>query len=261
MPAKQRSLSPQLMNATIVLVRPRNPGNLGAVARVMKNLGLKRLALVDPQTELSEEADAWACGAEDLLRRACCFPDLPAAVKRCGFVIGSTGRGRSFTPPQIFLEELADSVRQRADSSAGESAGATALVFGPERTGLTSEELAFCHVALRIPTKRNFASLNLAQAVALVAWELSKASRSVQIADRPKSVVRKRAAHGQLEAMFAQAEEALLAADFLKEGKPLGPMITLRQLIDRATPSPEDVRFLRGVFRQINNLAKRKKRA
>ncbi|MFC1601498.1 RNA methyltransferase [Candidatus Sumerlaeota bacterium] len=231
---------------TIVLVRPHNSGNLGAVARVMKNFALTRLALVEPQLTIDQECRNWACGADDLLDSAEIHQSLPAAIAGARLVVGTTGRRRTLTPEAIALTELAATAARRG--------GPLAVVFGPERTGLTSEELACCQLVVNIPTNPEFASLNLAQAVALAVWELRRqADAPVAVAAEPE-----RAEAGQREEMFKQAEEALLAIDFLKTDKTLGPMMSLRRILDRREPTPEDVRFLRGIFRQILNLAKRK---
>ena len=233
-----------------VLVRPRNPGNIGAIARVMKNLNFNRLALVSPETELGKEARNWACGADDVLDSAQIFESLSDAVARSRFVVGTTARRRTRTPAAIPLDRFAETTAQRA--------GPVSLVFGPERTGLTAEELGLCHAAVHIPTKSDFRSLNLVQAVALLAWELRRpGEKGLKIpVDRGKD---RRATAGQLERMFAQAEESLLNIDFLRPGQTLGSMITLRAILDRAVLTPQDVRFLRGIFRQINNLANRNK--
>lgn len=235
---------------TFVLVRPRNPGNLGAVARVMKNFGFSRLALVDPQTEISNESREWACGADDVLHRAKLFSDLASAIARAKFVIGASGRRRTLAPPRLDLPKLTTAIQERE--------GPVALVFGPERTGLTSEELALCHAFINIPTNSRFPSLNLAQAVVLIAWELRRSNALGEARKSAQKEKPRRATAGQCEAMLKQAEQALLAIDFLKPDKTLGPMLTLRAILDRAELSTDDVRFLRGIFRQINNLARRK---
>src|SRR5580704_14963744 len=154
----------------IVLVAPSHPGNIGAVARAMKNMGLSELVLVRPRHFPDPEATARASGADDVLAAARVVETLAQALEGCGFVAATTSRDRD----QYF--RIAD-VRDAAVRIVTEAQRApAAVVFGAERTGLTNEELESAHVLIRIPASDAYASLNLAMSVQLVAYELYRAS-------------------------------------------------------------------------------------
>ena len=154
----------------IVLVEPSHPGNIGAVARAMKNMGLAQLVLVKPREFPHPEATARASGADDVLTGARVVATLAEALAGCGFVAATTSRERDQNFRVLDVREAA--VRMLARGARGERRG---VLFGAERTGLTNEELEAAHVLIRIPANPEYTSLNLAMAVQLVAYELFRA--------------------------------------------------------------------------------------
>ncbi|HFB38840.1 MAG TPA: RNA methyltransferase, partial [Oceanithermus sp.] len=183
-------------NVRVVLVGVQESGNVGMAARAMKNFGLKSLWLVAPEADpLAEEARKFAVGARDVLEAARVVPDLDAALADVHWVAATTARARYGYPGRLFTpRELAPLLRGRAE--AGER---VALVFGRERSGLTNAELDRAHYVVRIPTDPGFKSLNLAQAVLILAYELFLAEPRVTEQPRPAEV-------GELEGFFADLE-------------------------------------------------------
>src|SRR5690349_5577786 len=162
----------------IVLVEPSHPGNIGAVARAMKNMGLEQLVLVAPRQFPHSEASARASGADDVLAKARVVGTVTEALAGCGFIVATTSRARD----QYF--RVAD-VRDAAQRVLQESRrGPTAVLFGAERAGLTNEQLEAAHLLIRIPASDTYPSLNLAMAVQIVAYELLRAG-GVQIETAP----------------------------------------------------------------------------
>jgi len=223
----------------IVLVRPSRPANVAAASRAMKNMGLERLWLVDPPPGLGDpEARALAYGAWDVLDRARVAPSLIEAVSGSTLVAGTTGRdvAGAWTPRRLASE---------AGGRAGE--GTLSVVFGPEASGLTSRELALCHVHVHAPTHEGHASLNLAQAVLLVAYEL----RLAALGGKGAAPEEDRATAGALEQAVVELREALLDVGYLDPANPDHILAELRRLLARARPTPREVKLLRGVARQV----------
>jgi tRNA/rRNA methyltransferase len=223
----------------VVLVRPAQVGNIAAACRAMKNMGLRDLRLVDPPAELAEApARALAYGAFDVLDGARRFGTLLDAVADARLVVATSGRPEL---PAITARALA------AEHAARGRGVRTALVFGPERTGLTVEELRLCHTTVRIPTAAAHSSLNLAQAVLIVGYELF-------VGPEPGPPDPERAASactGELEAALADLRAALLAIGYLNPENPDAILAELRGLAARASPTPRELALLRGVARQI----------
>ncbi len=223
----------------IVLVETSSPGNLGSVARVMKNMGLDRLVLVDCRADLTEEARQRARGAHDLLETAVRTTGLGSALKPFHLSVATGSR-----PARWFQRSLRP--REMAAELKGLDPGhKVAVVFGPERTGLTNEHLQHCHWQVRIPTDPGFPSLNLAHAVAIVAYELSQG-----LSEPPPRAGRRLAELGQIEAFSQDLEGCLQEIQFLKKQNPREVMMTLRQMLARASLDDRDIRILRGVLRQ-----------
>ncbi len=168
-----------LDNIVVVLSHTTEPGNLGAAARALKTMGLRRLRLVRPHDHLGREALALAHGAEELLEQAVLFDDVRDAVADAVVVAGTTCRSRqlrkgALLPPEALAVRLADHA----------AAGPVALLFGAERTGLTNDELNLCRYQSTVPMAQHQPSLNLAQAVMLYAWELRRACLAAAAAPR-----------------------------------------------------------------------------
>lgn len=224
----------------VVLVRPSRPGNVAAACRAMKNMGLRSLCLVDPPPGLeSAEARALAYGAWDVLDRARTAPTLREAIAGAALVVGTSGRPRTdaWTPRRL-----------AEDGPARAAGGRTALVFGPEASGLPNDELALCHVTVHIPADPAHPSLNLAQAVLVLAYEIRVSAVN---AAPPPSRGGERATAGEIEAALDDLAGALLAIGYLNPDNPGKVLAELRALLTRAGPTPRETTLLRGLARQI----------
>ena len=234
---------------SIVLVEPSHPGNIGAVARAMKNMGLERLVLVNPRQFPHSEAIARASGADDVLAGARVVGSVAEAVAGCGFVVATTSRPRD----QYF--RVAD-VREAAERVLSEShRGQAAVLFGSERAGLTNEQLEAAHLLIRIPASDAYPSLNLAMAVQIVAYELFRA-RGVQIDTAPAAGPL--ADPEEMERLFAHLGQVLEEIDFrdrTQGGTHL--MARLRRLFQRAALDRNEVNILRGILTAVQSRRRR----
>jgi tRNA/rRNA methyltransferase len=233
----------ELSRVEVVLVRPSLPANVAAAARAMKNMGLRRLWLVDPPAGLEKpEARALAYGSQDVLDGAKRASSLQEAVAGSVFVAGTTGRddvrGGTWTPRRLAAE---------AARRVGE--GRLSLVFGPEASGLPSRELDLCHVLVRAPTDAAQPSLNLAQAVLLLAYELRLAALGV--GEDSSSIAPEAVTAGELEQALEDLRGALLEVGYLDPLNPDHILTELRRLLARARPTSREVTLLRGLARQI----------
>ena len=229
-----------LARVTIVLVRPSRPANVAAACRAMKNMGLRRLRIVDPPEGLEDrDVRGPAYNAWDVLDGAEPASCLAEAVADSNLVVGTTGRAElagTWTP------------RQLAGEAAGRAAGGgLAVVFGPESSGLTSLELGLCHALVHVPTDPAQPSLNLAQAVLLLAYEL----RIGEGGQEPPADG-ERAAAGDLESALQELRCALLDIGYLDPLNPDHILVELRRLAARAGPTAREVTLLRGLARQMS---------
>jgi TrmH family RNA methyltransferase len=225
----------------VVLVRPSRAANVAAAARALKNMGIGSLVLVSAPPELDRpEARALAYGAWDLLDSARVFPDLRSAVARNTLVAATSARdeGRAATrSPREFA----------AEAPALAAGGRVAVVFGPEATGLLNDELALCQMRIRVPTHAAQPSLNLAQAVLLIAYELRLSALAGATPDAPTP----RAPTGLVEEALDELRDALLAIHYLNPASPQPILSELRALLLRASVTAREVSLLRGMARQI----------
>ncbi len=225
-------------------MRPSRPANVAAACRAMKNMGLRTLWLVEPKPGLDEPAArALAYGAWDVLDGARRAESLLEAVSASGAVVGTTALGveGAFTPRRLASE---------APVLAG--SGALSLVFGPEATGLTAAERALCHRLVRIPTDPAQPSLNLAQAVLLLAYELRLAFlESKPDAAGPVAEEAPRASAGEVEQAVSELRGALVEIGYLDAQNPDRVFAELRGLLTRARPTPREVVLLRGLAHQL----------
>ena len=229
-----------LQKIEVVLVRPQHPGNVGGVARAMKNMGFSRMVLVDPCDYQAHEAHQMACGASAILDRARTAKTLPEALGKTRFVVGTSVRPRKGYDVLVPLPELVPEIL----SSAGRYR--TALVFGAERTGLTNEEAGYCQRLGIIPTVPRSPSLNMAQAVIVVLYEILKGCEGKwPVPDRIL------ASREVMERLYADLECLLREVGFLKGTQGGLIMATLRQIFNRAAMDAREVRVLRGIFRQV----------
>ena len=232
---------------SIVLVRTKFSENIGSVARAMKNMGLSRLILVGGSSPLHPNAYKLASGAEDILERAEEIPTLREAVAEMGCVVGTTSRARKERDSALAPEALVRRLIPISEKSA------VALVFGSEREGLTDEELSLCHLYVKIPSSESFPSLNLAQAVMVLCYELFKSSFQLTKHSTPLAPAE------QMEHMFDHMEKTLLDIGFLDRNNPKRIMRGLRRLLGRSQMNEREVRILQGIWSQIDWQLERKK--
>ena len=237
-----------LDSISIVLVRPKFHENIGSVARAMKNMGLSRLIIVNGCSPLHIDAYKLAAGAEDILERAEEFPALKEAISEIGCVVGMTSRGGKERSPFFTPKSL---VKQLIPLSFKNS---IALAFGSEREGLTNEELSLCHLYVRIPSMESFPSLNLAQAVMVVCYELFQGS--TEIHKKPIQLAQAE----QLERMFEHMEKTLLHIGFLDSNNPKRIMKGLRRLFGRSELDEREVSILQGIWSQMDWYLRARKR-
>lgn len=234
----------KLENVKIVMVGTTHPGNIGAAARAMFNMGIERLCLVDPRCPVGEVAYARASGANAILDRRETWQELGQAVADCHLVVATSARRRSLSWPESSPRQLAKKVLGLADDAR------VALVFGREHSGLTNEEIQICHRMVCIPTNPAFSSLNVAAAIQVLCYELysrhapAAAPEIVDPEDRPAS-------SAELEGYFEHLREVLEDTGFLDPGRPGQIMQRLRRLYLRSEPSRNEINILRGTLSAV----------
>ena len=231
----------------IVLVNTSHPGNIGATARAMKNMGLQRLVLVQPEDFPSGVAVGRAASAVDLLDQSRVVDTLEEAVADCGLVIGASARCRSLPWPLLDAETCADKVLAAVRNNR------VALVFGREDCGLNNAELQLCHYHLQIPANPEYSSLNLAAAVLLVCYELRKAGlRLAARGEQPQDYWDQPwATAAQLEHFHAHLERVLVAIHFHDPDNPRQLLQRLRRLFGRIRIDAMEMNMLRGMLGHI----------
>jgi tRNA (cytidine32/uridine32-2'-O)-methyltransferase len=252
------SIEANASDLRLVLVEPSHPGNIGAAARAMRTMGLRRLVLVAPHQFPHREATAMAAGADDVLDSALVCDDLDTALAGCRFVLGCSARRR-----HVALEEHSPRAAAAALWSAVDD-GPAALLFGRERTGLTNEELQRCNGSVFIPSDPEFSSLNLAASVQVLSYELrlaqlaavAGAPLAVPVTAEPQERDEPRATHEQMEGLFGHFDQALHDIDFHKGRAPETVMQRLRRLLLRAAPDQREVRVLRGILSDAQRMAR-----
>ncbi len=233
-----------------VLVEPSHPGNVGAAARALKTMGFSRLVLVAPRVphvQSDPEAIAMASGADDVLACAHVVPTLGEALSGVHWSIALTARTREYGPPRLAPRAAA------TQASAQVGTGDIALVFGNERTGLANEHVEQCSALAHIPANPAYSSLNLAQAVQVLAYELRVAflDQASEPSAQPQAEAGTLAQSDEIERMYVHLENALIALDFLDPRNPKKLMPRLRRLFARTGLEREEVNILRGVAKHI----------
>lgn len=237
-----------------ILMETSHPGNVGAAARAIKTMGFERLILVRPRfaNVLShEEAIAFASGAQDILERAKIVDSLDEALDDCQFAAAMTARLREFSPPVIMPRQFAKTILPDPRLHC-------ALVFGNERYGLPNEAVERCQALIHIPANPLYSSLNLAQAIQVLAYECRTALLASHQSPLPQSPVGfrgKPASVEQINGMFVHLEHALATIGFLDPANPKKLMPRLKRLFSRCHLETEEVNILRGIARQIEKLA------
>jgi tRNA/rRNA methyltransferase len=230
-----------------VLFKPQQAGNIGSVARALKNMGVADLRIVAPQASLrSRAATAMAVHARDLLARAAIHPDLGAAIADRAITVGTTCRSGRY---RAAAEPLRAVVR---DLAALGPANRIAIVFGPEDRGLTNRELKLCNRLVTIPTAPEYPSLNLAQAVMVVAYELMLASAENAV---PLRLAPEFAPAAAVDAALERLAEALVAIGFLPAHNPEHIMLAIRGIFGRSGLTPREVEIINGLARQTRWVA------
>lgn len=229
----------------IVLVEPSHPGNIGAVARAMKTMGLSRLYLVNPLRFPDEEAVVRAGRAVEILDNAVICSHLNEALVDSGLVFGTSSRDRALDWPAMSPEGAAQKASGVLDSTE------VAFLFGRERTGLTNEELAACHMQINIPTNPDYPSLNLASAVQIVTYEIYK-----QLSQQVKQSVAKEkgllAANQDIASFYRHLEKTLIDIEFLDPVVPKHLMTRLKRLFGKAELEQQEINILRGILTAIH---------
>lgn len=242
-----------LQRIRIVLIGTTHPGNIGATARAMKVMGLARLHLVRPKHYPHADATARASGADDILQAAQMHDTLEPALEGCSLVLGTSARLRSLSMPQMDL-------RSAAEAALAEPGGQQiAVLFGRERHGLTNAQMQLCHHLVHIETNPEYGSLNIAQAVQLVAYELRMAALGPSSVSLPP-IDWEPVDAGQMERYFEHLETVLREIEFLNPDQPKKLMMRLRRLYNRARPDQNEINILRGILSATQYTAGTRKR-
>ena len=226
----------------IVLVDTSHPGNIGAAARAMMNMGLSSLVLVRPQSYPDPEATARASGAADLLARASVLPSIDAAIAGCGLVLGTSARRRNAN------WRVLDARSAAVELLAADEERPAAVIFGGERNGLANDELARCHALIQIPADPAYESLNLAQAVQIVCYEIMMAARGPAPAPEP---VTRLAGTEDMAALHRHLDFVLEQIGFMHSGNAAQLRPRIERFLARAMPDEKEVRILRGLLSAI----------
>lgn len=237
-----------LSNFKVVLVETSHPGNIGAVARAMKNMRMDQLRLVAPKFFPHADATARASGADDVLKAASVHSSLSEAIADCRIVLGASARDRTISWPTLTARECAEKWGGAADLGMN-----IALVFGRENSGLKNHELDLCHYLLRIPCNSDYSSLNLAAAVQVVSYELFLANdirHDSGIGDRGEDPL---ATAEQMEAFYLHLQQTMADIGFLHPERSKSIMRRLRRLFNRTQLDTKELDILRGILRFSQN--------
>jgi len=236
-----------LKNIRIVMVNTSHPGNIGAAARAMKNMGLAKLYLVEPKDYPSLEAIHRSVGAVDVLDDAVVVKNLDEAISDCVWVAGTSARFRTVEWPILEPKECINKALENIQQ------GDIAIVFGNETSGLTNEQMERCNVLLHIPTEPDFSSLNIAAAVQIVCYEFRQAFVKVRVKSSKGSKHRydTMANATQLDGMYGHIREALIQLEFFGTKNPDVMMRRLKGLFSRAETTQREVSIIRGICAAI----------
>lgn len=236
-----------LSNFKVVLVETSHPGNIGAVARAMKNMNMNQLRLVTPKHFPHADATARASGADDVLKHASVHDTLQDAIADCQIVLGASARDRTISWPSFTARESAEkwvNAPQKAN---------IALVFGRENSGLKNHELDLCHFLLRIPCNQEYSSLNLAAAVQVVCYELFIASGQELVSEIGDQGEDPLASAEQMEGFYQHLQQTISDIGFLQPERSKSIMRRLRRIFNRTQLDTKELDILRGILRFSQN--------
>jgi tRNA (cytidine32/uridine32-2'-O)-methyltransferase len=247
-------LAPLLANIRVVLINTQHPGNIGATARAMKNMGLSQLYLVDPQDFPADKA-VWRAGhATDVLSQARVVATLDEAITGCGLVLGTSARERTIPWSLHTVREAGEHAVREA------SAHPVAIMFGREDRGLTNEELQRCHAHLHIPANPVYSALNIATAVQVVSYEVRQAAL-VQAESPAKPAWAEwdiaPATAEELEYYIQHLEQTMVDIGFHNRSNPRQTMTRLRRLFSRIRPDQMELSILRGILTGTQHVVQR----
>ncbi len=236
-----------LSNFKVVLVETSHPGNIGAVARAMKNMNMNQLRLVTPKHFPHADATARASGADDVLKHASVHATLQDAIADCQIVLGASARDRTISWPSFTARECAEKwVNDPQQAN-------IALVFGRENSGLKNHELDFCHFLLRIPCNQEYSSLNLAAAVQVVCYELFIASGQELVSEIGDQGEEPLASAEQMEGFYQHLQQTMADIGFLQPERSKSIMRRLRRIFNRTQLDTKELDILRGILRFSQN--------
>ncbi len=233
----------KLSSVRIVLVATSHPGNIGSTARAMKTMGLSSLYLVNPKSFPDYKAKEMAAGADDVLEQAVVTSSLDEALVGCQLILATSARPRGLSLPGLLPETCAELIGKQPDNTQ------VAIVFGREHAGLTNEELLKCHYHVNIPSNPEYSSLNLAQAVQIMAYEvrMNLLSPKAEVALRREEY----ATADEIEQFYDHLKEVFIDIQFLKASNPRRLMQRVRRLFNRVTLEKMEVSILRGMLSQV----------
>ncbi len=225
-----------------------HPGNIGAVARAMKNMAMSNLRLVSPKIFPSADATSRASGANDILSGAEVYGSISEAIADCQIVLGASARDRTISWPEL-------TARACAEKYVGSTTAKVniAIVFGRENSGLKNHELDLCHYLLRIPCNSDYSSLNLAAAVQVVSYELFIASGKKEISTIGDKDADPLASMKQMELFYQHLQQTITDIGFLQVEKTQSVMRRLRRIFNRIELDTKELDILRGIFRYSQN--------
>ena len=242
--------SDNLLNSVkVVLVGTTHPGNIGATARAMKNMGILDLALVEPKEFPSDVATFRSKAAKDILEKASVHRSLAEAVSECELVVGTSARGRTVPWPVLNPREAAEEMHKSSRN------GKVAIVFGREDRGLTNEELGLCNFHVHIPSDPEYSSLNLSQAVQILAYEI----RLSYLQDRHVNEEYwdvELANNEQTERLINHMDELMQEVDFYDVENPRKLLVRVRRFFKRSKIDIMEANIFRGLFASIQKKLK-----
>ena len=239
------NVSNPLSAVRIVLLQTYHPGNIGAVARAMKTMGLSNLVMVNPKKYPDVEATSRAAGAVDVLEKSIIVSSLEQAITDCTQVFATTARQqRSYMRPQKSCQQAVNWIKDNPSEK-------IAIVFGRERMGMSTQDINLCQQMLYIPGNPEYDILNLASAVQIVCYELFRQLNDFP--DNGKETEKQFASQENINRFYLHLQETLERAGYLKANQPGESMQRLRQLFSRAEPTEKEISMLRGVLSSLNH--------